>query len=135
MIKLIIPGEPVAKARPRVTKYGTYTPQKTKDYEELVKWTCRNQYKDKPLEGPLRVDISFYMYIPKNTSKRRRTLKESKIILPVKRPDIDNLAKSITDALNGLVYKDDNQIVELHLYKYYSKEERAEVTITEIKGG
>ena len=129
MIEFTVEGKPVGKARPRVTKRGTYTPTKTKNYDQLVQWSYKNKYKDKPLEGPLRVDITFYMYIPKNTSKIRRERKIAREILPTKKPDWDNMAKSITDALNGLAYKDDNQIVETHIYKYFSDKPRAEVRI------
>lgn len=134
MIDFTIDGLPVAKGRPRVTRNGTYTPAKTKNYEKLVQLYFNNQYKGDPLEGPLRLTIDFYMYIPKNTSKKRRKLKNNKAILPTKKPDFDNLTKSITDALNKLAYKDDNQIVEAHICKYYSDDPRAVVKIETIKG-
>lgn len=132
VIKFTVPGITVGKARPRVTRHGTYTPKKTKDYEQLVQICCRNKYKDKPLEGPIRIDIYFYVLIPKNTSKVRTKAKIEGSILPTKRPDFDNMTKSITDALNGLAYKDDNQIVEAHIYKYFSDNPRAEVEIRKI---
>lgn len=132
MIKFTVPETPIAKARPRVTRHGTYTPKKTKDYEQLVQICCRNKYKDKPLEGPIRIDINLFMLIPKRTSKVRIRRKISKEILPTKQPDWDNMAKSITDALNGLAYKDDKQIVEAHIYKYFSDDPRAEVEISQI---
>lgn len=132
MIEFTVPGIPIAKARPRVTKHSTYTPQKTKDYENLVKWSCKSKYKDKPLSGPIRIDIDFYMYIPKNTSEKRTRAKIAREILPTKKPDWDNMAKSITDALNGIAYEDDKQIVETHIYKYFSDNPRAEVKIAKI---
>lgn len=133
MIKFTVPGIPVGKARPRVTRYATYTPQKTKDYENLVKWSFKNKYKDKPLKGPIRIDIWLYMYIPKNTSKKRTKAKIKGDILPTKRPDWDNMAKAITDALNNLAFKDDNQIVDAHIYKRFSDKPRAEVEIRKIE--
>lgn len=132
MIKFTVPGIPVAKARPRVTKKRTYTPVKTKNYESLVQWEFKSKYKDKPLTGPIRIDILLYMLIPKHTSKIRTRRKVAGEILPTKQPDWDNMAKSITDALNGLAYKDDNQIVEAHVYKYFSDDPRAEVEISKI---
>lgn len=132
MIKFTVPGRPIGKQRPRVTKYSTYTPQKTVDYENLVKWSCKNKYKDKPLTGPIRIEITFYMYIPKKTSKVRIKKKCEGSILPTKKPDWDNMAKSITDALNGIAYEDDNQIVEAHIYKKFSMDPRAEVKITKL---
>ena len=133
MIEFTVKGLPVAKGRPRVTRYGTYTPRKTKDYEKLVQYSFKNQYKGQALQGALKIRIDFYMYIPKNTSKKRRKLKNDKEVLPTKRPDFDNLTKSITDALNGLAFEDDNQIVEAHIYKYYSDEPRAVKKIEKIQ--
>lgn len=133
MIEFTVKGLPVAKGRPRVTRYGTYTPRKTKDYEKLVQYSFKNQYKGQALQGALKIRIDFYMYIPKNTSKKRRKLKNDKEILPTKRPDFDNLTKSMTDALNGLAFEDDNQIAEAHIYKYYSDEPRAVVKIEKIQ--
>ena len=132
MIEFTVEGRPVGKARPRVTRNGTYTPKKTKDYEDLVKWSCRSKYKGEPLKGPLRIEIVFYMYIPKNTSKARIKKKLNDERLPTKKPDFDNLTKSITDAINGIAYEDDSQIVEAHIYKKFGKEPRAEVRITEM---
>ena len=122
----------MAKGRPRVTRTHTYTPQKTKDYERLVQQYFSINYKGEPLEGPVRIDILLFMYIPKKVSKKRRAMKEQREILPIKQPDWDNMAKSITDALNKLAYQDDNQIVEAHVYKYYSTDPRAEITIQEV---
>lgn len=132
MIEFTVDGVPVGKARPRVTRYATYTPKKTKDYEQLTKWSCKSKYKERPLKGPIRIDIKFYMYIPKSTSKVRVRRKCELEILPTKQPDWDNMAKSITDALNGIAYEDDNQIVESHIYKFFSDSPRAEVKISKI---
>lgn len=132
MIKFTVEGVPVGKARPRVTRNGTYTPKKTRDYENVVKWSCKNKYKGEVLTGPLRLDATFYMYIPKHTSRVRIEKKLNDQILPTKKPDWDNMAKSITDAINKIAYEDDSQIVEAHIYKKFSEDSRAEVKITQI---
>ncbi len=126
-------GTPVSKGRPRVTKWGAYTPEKTVNYESLVQFSYLQQYKDyEPLEGYLKIEIYFLMPILKSTSKKNRQLMIERKILPSKKPDIDNCIKSITDALNGIAYTDDNQIVEVHAYKYYSEEPQAVVMISNI---
>lgn len=135
MIRLIIPGEPVAKARPRVTKWGAYTPEKTKNYETLVRELYIIQHGQTLLEGELEVKIKAYFTIPKSTSKKRKALMVSKDIRPIKRPDLDNVMKSVTDALNEIAYKDDSQIVSATVSKYYSEEPRVEVEINKIQGG
>lgn len=131
MIKFTIPGKPQGKGRPRVTRNGTYTPQKTKDYERLVQHSFMAA-KCHSLVGELKASIMCYYPIPKNTNKKRLAMMQSKIILPTVKPDLDNVAKAVLDALNGFAYKDDNQIVELSINKVYSDNPRVEVEIKEI---
>ena len=132
MINLIIPGEPVAKGRPRHGKGFTYTPAKTMNYETLVKelFIISKQIK---LDGMLQAEIRCYFKIPKSATKGKLLAMQHNIVRPVKRPDTDNLAKICLDALNGLAYKDDSQIVELFVGKYYSNDPRVEIKIAEIK--
>lgn len=128
-----VQGNPVAKGRPRVGKWGAYTPDKTVNYENLVKFSFLEKYsKGDLLEGDLAIEVKFYFQIPKSTSKKNRELMARNVIRHNKKPDIDNCIKSITDALNSIAYKDDSQIVEVRAYKYYSEDPRAEVYIKEI---
>lgn len=133
MREFIIYGQPVAKGRPRLGKWGTYTPQKTVEYENLIKLSYIEKHKGEPvLEDQLKLDIYFYFQIPKSVSKKmRQAMLEGKIMYD-KRPDIDNCIKIITDALNGIAYKDDNQIVEVHAMKLYDETPRTVVTITKV---
>lgn len=109
MRKFTILGQPVAKGRPKVTKWGTYTPEKTVNYENLVKWSYIEAHsKEDVLESDLSIDITFYFQIPKSTSKKNKILMNDGDIRPSKKPDIDNCIKSITDALNTIAYKDDS---------------------------
>lgn len=132
MIKLTIPGEPVAKARPRITRYGAYTPAKTKSYETLVKELYFMEHGQTLIEGELSIDIKAYFRIPKSASKKRKRLMASGDMRPVKRPDWDNVGKIVTDALNGVAYDDDSQIVSATVEKYYSEEPRTEIKIERI---
>lgn len=134
MRSFIIFGQPVAKGRPKVTKWGTYTPEKTVNYENLVKMSYIEAYKnEKLLEGDLEVTINFYFSMPKSTSKKMKERMLNHEIMHNKRPDIDNCIKSITDALNKIAYKDDNQIVKIKASKYYSDEPRTIVFIKKIR--
>ena len=132
MIYLEIPGEPVAKGRPRVMRSGiTFTPKKTMNYEVLIKELFIIS-KQKMLEGELQACINAYFQIPKSASKIKRAQMESALLRPTKRPDLDNIAKSILDALNGLAYQDDSQIVRLVVEKRYAEKPRVELTIQEV---
>lgn len=132
-VEFVITGKPVAKARPRVLKNGiTYTPKKTKDYEELVQDVYKLQVGEDLGESALLVEIDFYFTIPKSYTKKRRMAIERGEEAYTKKPDLDNLAKTITDALNGLAYKDDSQIIEMRLKKLYSSEDKVVVAIEEL---
>src|SRR5699024_4888088 len=96
-----------------------------------VKWTAKQQWKQKPLECPLVVELDIYRQIPKSTSKKRRKLKNERVIRPIVKPDIDNYTKGILDSLNGIVWKDDSQVVSLIANKYYSDNPRVEIQIKE----
>lgn len=131
MIYLTIPGEPVAKGRPRVTKSGiTYTPHKTQGYENLVKMCYMEQGNKVKLEGRLQLAMLAYFQIPKSAPKKLQKLMDEQIERPIKKPDIDNILKIVTDALNKLAYDDDSQIVSVRVEKFYSYEPRVEVAIS-----
>ena len=133
MIKLTIPGEPCAKQRPRTTKQGhTYTPQKTVNYETLVRELYILQNFRQQLEGELVMTVRAYFTIPKSASKKKAADMVGGRIRPTKRPDWDNVGKIISAALNGLAYHDDSQIVTATVEKWYSAEPRVEVEIQEI---
>lgn len=125
-------GEPKGKGRPRLGKFGTYTPEATANYENLVKvqymTQCHNyNFEDKPLY----VYILAYKSIPQQTSKKKRELMLSGEILPTKKVDNDNLEKIIFDALNKIAYNDDSQIVTNLTDKRYGSQPMVIVTISD----
>ena len=127
-----IPGVPVAKGRPRMTRSGhAYTPQKTRDYEAWVR-LCWLQTGQPMSLQPLQVKLGFYLPIPKSFRKKQRELALDGILLPAKKPDIDNLVKAILDGLNGLAYQDDKQIVALEAAKGYGAAPLVQVTLREV---
>ncbi len=130
-IKFEILGTPVAKGRPRLGKYATYTPQKTKNYESLVKYSFLKEYpKFNPFMGELKVKIDAIFEVPKSYSNKKRVM----LIHTgyTHRPDVDNLTKSVLDALNELAYKDDSQVCSLYFNKYYGEEAKVIVEIEEV---
>lgn len=134
MIKFIVPGKPQGKARPRFRKIGnfvsTYNTKSTTEYEKLVKLSAIEQCKDqldKEYTGIVKMSIKAYFKPNKSISKKQYNLLIGHPYL--KKPDSDNIAKIICDSLNGIAYKDDNQISILNVEKYYDDEERVEVII------
>lgn len=133
IIKFTVPGTPQGKQRPRVTRNGTYTPQKTVDYENLIKImyinTTRHIFNNKE---PLAVVIDAYFEPVKSTSKKKRKQMLDGLIYPTKKPDSDNIGKVVCDALNEVAYGDDTQVVRLEVNKLYSEIARVEVEIKEV---
>jgi Holliday junction resolvase RusA-like endonuclease len=130
---VIIPGEPKAKARPRMsTKTGrAFTPKETIQYENWVK-ACYIEQCGKRHEGEIIAVIRAYYSIAKSASKKKRELMINQKIKPTKKPDLDNIAKAILDSLNKIGFDDDSQIVELRVSKYYSEEPRVELELYEV---
>lgn len=130
-MNLTIYGKPQPKERPRVYKGHGITPTRTKNYEAKIAAEWRAIY-PKPIEGDIRVYITFYMPIPISWSKTKKERAEREIIRPSVRPDIDNLVKIILDGLNGVAFMDDKQVVEITAAKYYSSEPRTAILVEEI---
>jgi Holliday junction resolvase RusA-like endonuclease len=97
----------------------TYTPKKTSDYESQIKAQALSAMGSaEPLETPVAAYIYINHAIPASYSKKRKEACLSRLERP-KKPDLDNVAKAYLDAMNGIVYKDDVQVVSLHVTKRY----------------
>lgn len=126
-------GKPQGKERPRLSRYGTYTPTKTKNYEELVRWSFKNKYKNViPTEKPLKVKIIAEFEPSKSMSQKKRREVLQKQTWYTQKSDIDNITKIILDALNKIIYIDDKQVVVLQAKKIYGNQNRVYVKIEEI---
>ncbi|MBP3619739.1 MAG: RusA family crossover junction endodeoxyribonuclease [Clostridia bacterium] len=135
---VIVYGEPKGKARPRtVTINGfvqTFTPKPTRDYEAEVRKAYRKQNGKKwSKEFPLKLIVSAYCKIPKSFTKLKKQQAIDGAKRPIKKPDLDNIIKIILDALNGVAYEDDCQVVEIKSKKFYSEVERVEIKLEEVK--
>ena len=121
MVSFTVHIAPVAKARPRVSmRHGrafAYTPKKSADYERLIAEHCPKA----PMDGPLALNLQFGIPIPGSWSKQKKADALSGVIRPTSRPDIDNYIKAVMDAVNGLAYHDDAQVVSLFAKLVYSE--------------
>lgn len=150
-VEFTIEGPPVGKGRPRVTRTVTYTPKKTSQYENLVRYTAINSFdgcfdNDEPVD----VKIVAYFPVPKSWSKKRKALCLANKELPTKMPDADNIGKIIMDGMNPKmrrnkavhkmmqlvrgIYHDDKQVTSLLVKKRYSEYPRVEVTVERDRG-
>ena len=126
-ITFIIDGVAVPKQRPRLSGRVAYTPKKTRDYEERVRSAFRSSYYGFVpvfMKGtPVKACIEIIQQIPKSWSNSKTIKAERGEIVPTSRNgDVDNIAKSILDALNGLVYEDDCQVTTLIIHKKYGND-------------
>lgn len=130
MIKIIVPGKPQGKGRPRFSrKTGrAYTPEATARYENFIALLARDEMDGPPLLGPLRVTIEAYVAVPKSWKALDRAMALLGLKAPETKPDVDNAAK-VMDALNGIVWIDDKQVARLEVEKFYSDNPRMELTI------
>lgn len=114
MITFTIPGEPQGKARARAVRGNHYTPEKTVAYEQSVAWAGKAAMRGRaPMAGPVRLSFTAVFQIPGSASKGKRQGMRDGLILPTKKPDIDNILKAVADGLNKVAFNDDAQIVSL----------------------
>ena len=134
--QFVIEGKIKGKGRPRFSKYGkyvkAYTPADTASYENLIKLQFRISCGDWYSELPLKMKITAIHGIVKSATKKDKAKMLSGELKPTKKPDADNIVKVICDALNGIAYKDDTQVVELGMSKIYGEQEKVIVEIQEI---
>lgn len=131
-----VKGKPFGKQRPRVVHRGgfsrAYTPPETVAYENKVKNSYIDSAKNTQMDKPIEAIIIGVFPVPKSTSNKKRKYLIDNKVHHVSKPDCDNIAKSILDALNGVAYKDDSQICKLSVEKYYGEDPKVIVSLKEI---
>ena len=135
--KFTVLGQPQGKGRPRFVRTATggraITPPRTRAYESYISWEYTRQCNIYfSARYALKMDIKAFFKIPKSTSKKQKERMLTGEIRPTKKPDMDNIVKAVADALNGIAYEDDKQIIECSIKKYYTEKERIEVEIENI---
>lgn len=140
-IKFRYNGEAVGKGRPRVKilRKGDkvfphlYTPEKTKAFEDALRFEFMAQNCEQtPVfekDIPLQMRLTIGMSIPKSYSKKKYALCRDRVLYPTGKPDIDNVIKSVADALNGAAFEDDSQLARIYAERYYSEQPFVEVEI------
>lgn len=137
-----VPGKPQGKARARtfynaaVGKHVSTTPDNTVLYENLIKDRYLQQaggiYLERGIPVSIRIVVKFLP--PKSTSKIKHAEMLSGALKPLKKPDVDNIVKVVSDALNGVAYHDDTQIVSVSAKKVYAASEGLDVIVEEYNG-
>lgn len=123
-----VKGRPQGKARARtfynsrIGKMQSITPESTKSYEDLIRWSYVSAGGKYLGEKLISVKIQAFYSIPKSWSKKKQMQSIAYNIRPTTPPDLDNHAKIVLDALNGVAYCDDKQVVDLIVSKNYTNE-------------
>ena len=130
-------GEPVAKGRPRFSTRGkfpvAYTPEKTKAYEsEVAMMASASMGTSEDLEGALEAFIYVTYAVPTSYSKKRSEACLSGLEKHTKKPDLDNVVKSVVDGMDKIVFLNDSQITSIHATKVYGEIAKVEVMVREI---
>lgn len=122
-ISIIVPGKPRGKGRPRFGNGHAFTPASTRRYEHEIAVEAQRAVAgclaDWDKTAPMRVDILAVFPIPASWPKRKRSEAEAGDIAPQVKPDLDNVVKIALDALNGVAFEDDKQVIRLDASKVY----------------
>lgn len=136
IIQFTVYGEPVAQGRPKFSTAGgfvkAYDPAKSRNYKDYVRLAATEYAPAAPLEGPIGLVLTVYRSTPKSFSKRKTALAEEGKLRPTTKPDVDNYLKGVKDALKGIIWRDDSQVVEVYARKRYSVQPRIEIKIKEL---
>lgn len=133
VLKIEILGDVQAQQRPKFSRYGNNVsvrdPKESKDYKSFVRLVASQVAPDTLITEEIRLRIDVYRKIPKSFSKKKHQQALDGELRPTTKPDVDNLAKGIKDGLSKVIWRDDSQVTELFVRKWYSDNPRAEVTI------
>lgn len=131
--------EPVEQARPRATRMGKgirlYDPKKVTVFKQQLGMLARKQMLDRgldPFDGPLEVCMEFYRPVQASLSKKERARRLSGVHRPTVKPDLSNYIKALEDGLNGIIWVDDNRIVQIVAEKKYSDRPRIVIEVNKV---
>lgn len=137
-VRFFVPGKPQGKGRPRAVARGKfvrmYTPEKTASYESTVALAASQAMGSRaPIVGPVSVVMGIALPVPASWSKRKQASALDGIVLPTTKPDADNVVKAVFDAINGVVWGDDTQVVDLRLIKRYAPTPGVSMRVTPLE--
>ena len=138
-VSFVVPGEAVGKGRPRVSTIGghtrMFTPQKTANYETLIAMAAQQAMAGRELiGGPVLVEMKILVSVAASWSKKKTAEALAGDVMPTKKPDADNVLKAICDGINGIVFKDDVQVVNVSLSKRFSETPSVSVRVVPLLG-
>lgn len=131
--RFVIPLRPKAKERPRHRGSIAYTPKATKDYERDVRYYYERECGKPPTDKPVMVELTFNFAIPASAKKADKEQMLLGKCPYVARPDLDNIEKAVMDALNGVAFRDDSQVVAKISLKRFWRNNSIMIRIDEME--
>lgn len=136
-VTIVLAGDPQAKGRARAYRVGNfikhYTPEATRTYEGMIRTAAMDAMAGKSvIAGPVEIQLTAIFAVPPSWTQKKRALAIGGALKPTKKPDIDNVIKAWTDAMNGVVFADDCQIVKGSFCKVYGPAPMVCVTVSEL---
>ena len=130
MQRFDIPIRPKPKQRPRFSMGHTYTPKETQEYEKSIRNVVKEQMTERYAKWAY-IKMDFNYALPKSATKKQKQMVDIAPVIHTKRPDLDNLQKSVLDALNGILWEDDAIVWAIVAQKHYDK---ADHILIQIEG-
>ncbi len=129
-IKLTIEGKPVSVREKAIAGKRMYNKKKLVDWMNYVSLMAKQAMKGRdPLLGAVHMNLTIYRHVPTSWNKKRTSDALKGYVFPVTTPDRSNHLKPIEDALNGIVYGDDSQIVSGMTNKRYAERDYVEIEV------
>jgi Holliday junction resolvase RusA-like endonuclease len=124
-VAFVVPGEPQGKGRAKIVKIGGFsrmaTPAKTVAYEGLVAHAAQQAMAGAaPFLAACRIELDVLCSVPASWSQKKQREALEGSTRPAKKPDADNVLKAVCDGINGVVWKDDAQAVDVQVRKFYA---------------
>lgn len=126
-------GPPVPQKQTKFVRSTGIAYNPSKKDEERIRWQIHYDAPGEPLDSAIEMHLTFYLPIPKSASRKKRIQMLNGVILPKTKPDFDNLAYLITNALKNLVYRDDALVTDCIIRKRYSDRPRTVIKVIPIE--
>ena len=134
-IEIVLDGMPVPKERHRFGGGRVYGTPRTRRYEKRLREAALAAMAGRaPFSGPVEADLLMVLAVPKGWPKARREAALAGRVLPLRRPDGDNVSKALLDGLNQVVFEDDAQVADLRIRKRYGPERGVWLRLRAIPG-
>ena len=136
-VTFTVPGAPRGKGRPRTAVIGgharIFTDSKTRAEEGAIRVIASAAMRGAaPYDGPVILRCCAYRQIPRSWSAKKQAAAEAGDLVPASRPDWDNVAKLVADALNGICWVDDGQVVAAVIFKRYAIRPRVVIDVQSV---